>query len=78
MNSSVIFELSGINRKIQSIFDIESLLNYITSQVPGMLECEYSYIGLYDKITGEIYYYSGSKKYKKQNQIFIRSKRELE
>ena len=75
MNSSVIFELSGINRKIQSIFDIESLLNYITSQVPGMLECEYSYIGLYDKITGEIYYYSGSKKYKKQNQIFIRSKK---
>ncbi|MEJ2545625.1 MAG: GAF domain-containing protein, partial [Calditrichaceae bacterium] len=68
-------KLSSLNDRIQAVSDIDSLLHIIAQQVPKLLDCKYCHIGLYDKITQEIYYYKKTGQRNRSKQTFIRAQK---
>ena len=75
MKSPTIDNLSRIYNQIHSASDLDSLLEVVSKQVPKSLDAEYCCIGLYDKITQELYYYKGCEKRQNRDTIFIRAKK---
>jgi signal transduction histidine kinase len=75
MKSTTVDILSRIHTKIHSAFDLDSLLSVVSKQVPASLDAEYCCIGLYDKITQELYYYKGYEKDQNHDTTFLRSKK---
>lgn len=75
MKLSIIDSISELQKQIQSISDVDTLLDIVNQQIPKYLDAEYCCISLYDNMTQEIYYCKGCEKLKKHKATFLRTKK---